>query len=46
MWLMQGLGFLLSALPMEEILGSLTTLLTPHIQRLDTLAHQEVRTRK
>uniref|UniRef100_A0A8C7JGX2 Importin-13 n=1 Tax=Oncorhynchus kisutch TaxID=8019 RepID=A0A8C7JGX2_ONCKI len=41
MWLMQGLGFLLSALPMEEILGSLTTLLTPHIQRLDTLAHQE-----
>uniref|UniRef100_A0A674BC23 Importin-13 n=1 Tax=Salmo trutta TaxID=8032 RepID=A0A674BC23_SALTR len=41
MWLMQGLGFLLSALPMEEILGSLTTLITPHIQRLDTLAHQE-----
>uniref|UniRef100_A0A4W5M3Q7 Importin-13 n=1 Tax=Hucho hucho TaxID=62062 RepID=A0A4W5M3Q7_9TELE len=41
MWLMQGLGFLLSALPMEEILGSLTTLITPHIQRLDTMAHQE-----
>uniref|UniRef100_A0A6Q2ZHU2 Importin-13 n=1 Tax=Esox lucius TaxID=8010 RepID=A0A6Q2ZHU2_ESOLU len=41
MWLMQGLGFLLSALPVEEILGRLTLLITPHIQTLDTLAHQE-----
>ncbi|KAJ8012271.1 hypothetical protein DPEC_G00066940 [Dallia pectoralis] len=40
-WLMQGLGFLLSALPLEEILGSLTSLITPQIQKLDTLAHQE-----
>uniref|UniRef100_A0A667ZEG6 Importin-13 n=1 Tax=Myripristis murdjan TaxID=586833 RepID=A0A667ZEG6_9TELE len=41
MWLMQALGFLLSALPVEEILGSLDSLITPHVQRLDTLAQQE-----
>ncbi|XP_071372467.1 importin-13-like [Centroberyx affinis] len=41
MWLMQALGFLLSALPVEEILGSLHSLITPHVQRLDTLAQQE-----
>ncbi|XP_042082111.1 importin-13 isoform X2 [Haplochromis burtoni] len=42
MWLMQGLGFLLSALPSEEILGRLHSLITPHIQQLDTLAQQEL----
>ncbi|XP_072220397.1 importin-13-like [Leuresthes tenuis] len=41
MWLMQALGFLLSALPVEEILGRLHSLITPHIQQLDTLAQQE-----
>nr|XP_057923767.1 importin-13-like [Doryrhamphus excisus]XP_057923768.1 importin-13-like [Doryrhamphus excisus] len=41
MWLMQGLGFLLSALPVEEILGKLHSLISPHIQQLDTLAQQE-----
>ncbi|KAM4604833.1 importin-13-like [Polymixia lowei] len=41
MWLMQALGFLLSALPGEEILGRLHSLITPHVQRLDTLAQQE-----
>uniref|UniRef100_A0A665V5W2 Importin-13 n=1 Tax=Echeneis naucrates TaxID=173247 RepID=A0A665V5W2_ECHNA len=41
MWLMQALGFLLSALPVDEILGRLHSLITPHIQRLDTLAHRE-----
>nr|XP_040026534.1 importin-13-like [Gasterosteus aculeatus aculeatus]XP_040026535.1 importin-13-like [Gasterosteus aculeatus aculeatus]XP_040026536.1 importin-13-like [Gasterosteus aculeatus aculeatus] len=41
MWLMQALGFLLSALPVEEILGRLHSLITPHVQRLDTLAQQE-----
>ncbi|XP_062285435.1 importin-13-like [Scomber scombrus] len=41
MWLMQGLGFLLSALPVDEILGRLHSLITPHIQQLDTLAQQE-----
>lgn len=42
MWLMQGLGFLLSALPSEEILGRLHSLITPHIQQLDTLTQQEL----
>ncbi|KAE8291234.1 Importin-13 [Larimichthys crocea] len=41
MWLMQALGFLLSALPVEEILVRLHSLITPHIQQLDTLAQQE-----
>ncbi|XP_024129202.1 importin-13 [Oryzias melastigma] len=42
MWLMQALGFLLSALPLEEILSRLLSLITPHIQQLDALAHQEL----
>ncbi len=42
MWLMQALGFLLSALPVEEILVRLHSLITPHVQQLDTLAQQEV----
>lgn len=42
MWLMQALGFLLSALPVEEILARLHALITPHVQQLDTLAQQEV----
>ncbi|XP_030015254.1 importin-13-like [Sphaeramia orbicularis] len=41
MWLMQALGFLLSALPMDEILARLHSLITPHVQRLDALAQQE-----
>ncbi|XP_056277456.1 importin-13-like isoform X1 [Pseudoliparis swirei] len=41
MWLMQALGFLLSALPLEEILGRLHSLITPHVQQLDALAQQE-----
>ncbi|XP_053739702.1 importin-13-like [Synchiropus splendidus] len=41
MWLMQALGFLLSALPAEEILGSLTSLISPHVQHLDSLAQQD-----
>ncbi|MED6277607.1 Importin-13, partial [Characodon lateralis] len=41
MWLMQALGFLLSALPAEEVLGRLHSLITPHIQQLDSLALQE-----
>uniref|UniRef100_A0A3Q1H1Q6 Importin-13 n=1 Tax=Acanthochromis polyacanthus TaxID=80966 RepID=A0A3Q1H1Q6_9TELE len=41
MWLMQALGFLLSALPAEEILGRLHSLITPHVQQLDSLAQQE-----
>ncbi|XP_017275752.1 importin-13 isoform X2 [Kryptolebias marmoratus] len=41
LWLMQALGFLLSALPTEEILGRLHSLITPHIQLLDTRAHEE-----
>ena len=43
MWLMQALGFLLSALPVEEILVRLHSLIAPHIQQLDTLAQQEVK---
>ncbi|KAF3699053.1 Importin-13 [Channa argus] len=41
MWLMQALGFLLSALPVDEILGRLHSFISPHIQQLDTLAQQE-----
>ncbi|XP_043989085.1 importin-13-like [Gambusia affinis] len=41
MWLMQALGFLLSALPAEEILGRLHSLISPHIQQLDSLVRQE-----
>nr|XP_023865089.1 importin-13-like [Salvelinus alpinus] len=37
---MRGLHFLFSVLPVEEILTSLTSI-NPHVQRLDTLAHQE-----
>ncbi|XP_051943628.1 importin-13-like isoform X1 [Hippocampus zosterae] len=40
MWLMQALGFLLSALPAEEILGKLHSLISPHIQQMDSLAQQ------
>ncbi|XP_052404857.1 importin-13 isoform X1 [Carassius gibelio] len=40
MWIMQALGFLLSALPREEILGKLLSLVTPHIQRLEKLASE------
>ncbi|XP_077377902.1 importin-13-like isoform X2 [Festucalex cinctus] len=40
MWLMQALGYLLSALPADEILGKLLALISPHIQQLDTLAQQ------
>lgn len=42
MWLMQALGFLLSALPEDEVLVRLHSLLSPHIQQLDTLATEEV----
>ncbi|XP_014851038.1 PREDICTED: importin-13-like isoform X1 [Poecilia mexicana] len=41
MWLMQALGFLLSALPAEEILGRLHSLISPHIQQLDSLVRLE-----
>uniref|UniRef100_A0A7N8WZ81 Importin-13-like n=1 Tax=Mastacembelus armatus TaxID=205130 RepID=A0A7N8WZ81_9TELE len=41
MWLMQALGFLLSALPVNEILGRLHSLVSPHVQQLDTLVQQE-----
>nr|XP_020473996.1 importin-13-like [Monopterus albus] len=41
MWLMQALGFLLSALPVDEILDKLRSLITPHVQQLDTLAQEE-----
>ncbi|KAG1931930.1 importin-13 isoform X2 [Pimephales promelas] len=40
MWIMQALGFLLSALPSEEILGKLLSLVTPHIQQLEKLANE------
>ncbi|XP_076828655.1 importin-13 isoform X2 [Brachyhypopomus gauderio] len=39
-WIMQALGYLLSALPDEEVLGKLLPLLSPHIQELDTLTKQ------
>lgn len=40
---MQGLGFLLSAMPDEEIPEKLFSLLSPHIQDLERLANQTVR---
>ncbi|XDV41239.1 hypothetical protein PO909_010136 [Leuciscus waleckii] len=40
MWLMQALGFLLSALPVEEILRNLQSLITPYIQQLEKLAEE------
>ncbi|XP_073704250.1 importin-13 [Garra rufa] len=40
MWIMQALGFLLSALPSDEILGKLLSLVTPHIQQLEKLANE------
>ncbi len=40
---MQALGFLLSALPSDEILGKLLSLVTPHIQQLEKLANEPVR---
>ncbi len=43
MWIMQALGFLLSALPSDEILGKLLSLVTPHIQQLEKLANEPVR---
>uniref|UniRef100_A0A8C2IRG6 Si:ch73-182a11.2 n=1 Tax=Cyprinus carpio TaxID=7962 RepID=A0A8C2IRG6_CYPCA len=43
MWIMQALGFLLSALPRDEILGKLLSLVTPHIQQLEKLANEPVR---
>lgn len=42
MWLMQALGFLLSALPDDQILVRTHALITPHLQQLDTLVQQEV----
>lgn len=43
MWLMQALGFLLSALQVEEILKNLHSLITPYIQQLEKLAEEMVR---
>ncbi|XP_031431100.1 importin-13-like [Clupea harengus] len=43
MWLMQALGFLLSALPVGEILSNLHSLITPYIQQLEKLADETVR---
>lgn len=43
MWLMQALGFLLSALPDDQVLVRTQALITPHLQQLDTLVQQEVR---
>ncbi|XP_053549561.1 importin-13 isoform X2 [Bombina bombina] len=40
MWLMQALGFLLSALQVEEILTNLHSLITPYIQQLEKLADE------
>ncbi|XP_053484445.1 importin-13 isoform X3 [Ictalurus furcatus] len=40
MWLMQALGFLLSAMPDEEIPEKLLSLLSPHIRELERLADQ------
>ncbi|KPP75383.1 importin-13-like, partial [Scleropages formosus] len=42
MWLMQALGFLLSALPVEDILRNLHSLITPYIQQLEKLAAETV----
>uniref|UniRef100_A0AAV2JTC5 Importin-13 n=1 Tax=Knipowitschia caucasica TaxID=637954 RepID=A0AAV2JTC5_KNICA len=41
MWLMQALGFLLSGLPEDEILGHLRSLVAPNIQQLQQLTQQE-----
>lgn len=41
MWLMQALGFLLSGLPIDQILGQLHSLIAPYIQQLEALAQQE-----
>lgn len=43
MWLMQALGFLLSAMPDKEIPEKLLSLLSPHIQDLEQLANEAVR---
>uniref|UniRef100_A0AAY4AXP2 Importin-13 n=2 Tax=Denticeps clupeoides TaxID=299321 RepID=A0AAY4AXP2_9TELE len=40
MWLMQALGFLLSAQPREEVLGQLFSLLGPSLQDLERLASE------
>uniref|UniRef100_A0ABM5G7K0 Importin-13 n=1 Tax=Pogona vitticeps TaxID=103695 RepID=A0ABM5G7K0_9SAUR len=40
MWLMQALGFLLSALQVEEILKNLHSLISPYIQQLEKLADE------
>ncbi|XP_078417200.1 importin-13 isoform X1 [Cetorhinus maximus] len=40
MWLMQALGFLLSALQVEEILRNLHSLISPYIQQLEKLADE------
>ncbi|XP_062920447.1 importin-13 isoform X3 [Mobula hypostoma] len=40
MWLMQALGFLLSALQVEEILRNLHSLISPYIQQLEKLAEE------
>ncbi|XP_067846280.1 importin-13-like isoform X2 [Heptranchias perlo] len=42
MWLMQALGFLLSALQVEEILRNLHSLISPYIQQLEKLADEPV----
>lgn len=42
MWLMQALGFLLSALPEDQVLVRLHSLISPHVQQLDTLSTEEV----
>lgn len=42
MWLMQALGFLISALPEEQILGKLLSLLGPHLQQLEHLTKEPV----
>lgn len=42
MWLMQALGLLLSALPVEEILENVLSLITPYIQQLEKLAEEVV----
>ncbi|XP_055986940.1 importin-13 [Sorex fumeus] len=40
MWLMQALGFLLSALQVEEILKNLHSLISPYVQQLEKLAEE------
>ncbi|XP_061150833.1 importin-13-like isoform X1 [Syngnathus typhle] len=40
MWLMQAMGFLLSALPADKILAKVHSLIGPHVRQLDTLARQ------